>query len=749
MTADLETDTDADDDYDDPFEINGASRFVFPSDFDDEYEFFIGVTGVAWPGSVHRINDDIAYNLGEEDGDIDADIISLDLVGSFGNVQMLAGTPAAEGDAVLVSTDDGEKWDDMDKDPFGVGDTYVVMDEDFADNGTAWAAVSGANGGVAETTNSAEHFNQISMINVNIDAVEAIDFADGNMLMITMDATSTDESVWMEKSDWERVFIFDEANATLDLIAVSPESADVIYIGNSDINGEINDAQQIFRTTNNGNEWDDLGVLPGNLFSWVVIDDSTVIAGGNEEVFITENYGRRQWDDEDIDSAGNIVHLVLSPNFSSDETILAGDDNGSIAISEDMGDTWDVVDKADVLGTAANTYVAFDPGYADNMTIYAASGATVERCIIDSGDDWEDQSWKDFDKAIALGTLGAASGIAVAADGSLYVADSTAYANATEDGAVIRSYQPTKSDETEAHWAWLGGDDLEGDLAGGETFGMLYINGNELWTIDTGTADVWKYEDHLTAPVALGSPGDGTGLGKTTEVTLRWDEPTGTDLEYDLQVSSDPSFDFDVVVDEDNIDDDFFFADGLEDGKTYYWRVRVTEPLRSNWSAKWSFTTLLSTPAQHEAQPANGAQNVSIMPAFGWYENDNATGYDFELARDAAFHDAVDITVTTINSYSTDVALEYSSVYYWRVRALKDSTVISGWRTNVFTTMAAPVEPTPPVTIEPTPPAPTVPAPQVIIPPAVTPGWVWAIIGIGAALVIAVIVLIIRTRRVM
>jgi hypothetical protein len=179
---------------------------------------------------------------------------------------------------------------------------------------------------------------------------------------------------------------------------------------------------------------------------------------------------------------------------------------------------------------------------------------------------------------------------------------------------------------------------------------MLHISGNELWTIDTGTADVWKYEDHLTAPVALGSPGDGTGLGKTTEVTLRWDEPTGTDLEYDLQVSSDPSFDFDVVVDEDNIDDDFFFADGLEDGKTYYWRVRVTEPLRSNWSATWSFTTLLSTPAQHEAQPANGAQNVSIMPAFGWYENDNATGYDFELARDAAFHDAVDITVTTINS---------------------------------------------------------------------------------------------------
>ena len=45
------------------------------------------------------------------------------------------------------------------------------------------------------------------------------------------------------------------------------------------------------------------------------------------------------------------------------------------------------------------------------------------------------------------------------------------------------------------------------------------------------------------------------------------------------------------------------------------------------------------------------------------------------------------------------------------------------------------------------------PAPEIIVEPvlpiAPTPVWVWAIIGIGAALVIAVIVLIIRTRRVM
>jgi len=64
----------------------------------------------------------------------------------------------------------------------------------------------------------------------------------------------------------------------------------------------------------------------------------------------------------------------------------------------------------------------------------------------------------------------------------------------------------------------------------------------------------------------------------------------------------------------------------------------------------------------------------------------------------------------------------------------------------MFTTMAEPVEPPPPVVIEPQPPP---PAPVINIPPAqqITPIWIYAIIGVGAALAIVVIVLIVRTRR--
>jgi len=62
---------------------------------------------------------------------------------------------------------------------------------------------------------------------------------------------------------------------------------------------------------------------------------------------------------------------------------------------------------------------------------------------------------------------------------------------------------------------------------------------------------------------------------------------------------------------------------------------------------------------------------------------------------------------------------------------------------GVFNTGSEPVTPPPPVVVEPT------PAPILEIPPAqqITPTWIYAIIGIGAALAVVVIVLIVRTRR--
>jgi len=87
----------------------------------------------------------------------------------------------------------------------------------------------------------------------------------------------------------------------------------------------------------------------------------------------------------------------------------------------------------------------------------------------------------------------------------------------------------------------------------------------------------------------------------------------------------------------------------------------------------------------------------------------------------------------------------------------------SDWVSAVFITKAEPEEVIPPVVIEEAPVLPDititqpdiiVQSPDVIVPlPAVvetpiTPSWIYVIIGVGAVLVIALLVLIVRTRRV-
>ncbi len=167
-------------------------------------------------------------------------------------------------------------------------------------------------------------------------------------------------------------------------------------------------------------------------------------------------------------------------------------------------------------------------------------------------------------------------------------------------------------------------------------------------------------------------------------------------------------------------------------------------------------------------RPLQGAAGVDINPTFTWGLVAGATGYEFVIAEEIGQADSFSIidysASTTTNAHVAREALKYSTTYNWRVRAIGATT--GGWTTALFTTAAAPPPPPeppppapappPPVIVNPTPPAP--PAPEIILevpaqtqlPPvqAVPETLLWAVVGVGAVLVIAVIVLIVRTRRV-
>jgi len=161
--------------------------------------------------------------------------------------------------------------------------------------------------------------------------------------------------------------------------------------------------------------------------------------------------------------------------------------------------------------------------------------------------------------------------------------------------------------------------------------------------------------------------------------------------------------------------------------------------------------------------PEVGEKDVPLTPTFAWGAVEDADGYYFELADNANFVAPMvkldgDLGRLIVTAYAYMKELPYSTAYYLRVKAVSGTVddgdlMESNWVSGVFITMDEPEEAVPPVVVEETqPPVITIEQPDIVIPlPAetpITPAWIYVIIGVGAVLVIALLVLIVRTRRV-
>jgi hypothetical protein len=798
-----------------PFAITQATNPVFVEDFniDDAYGLFVGVVGPAHVasglGGVYQI-------LGTDDtddyllDDVDADIASLDLVGDLDAASLLAGTQVAAGPAsIWYSTDNGDSWDETDKPPTGTGATQnlVIVADDFADSGEAWCASRAVTeGGFHLTTDFGATWNGISMIDTNMNLVAApgaaLDIAftpgyssdSGTMFAVTVATIAATHSVWsFDGTYWERILL-DTANA-LNLVELSPEFAsdNTLFVAASG-------APLIFRSDDGGATFTELNREPAAAInSWLVVDDQTILVGEAAGVIEkTTRYGRRAWDDVSPTGAGLITDLAMSPNFATDGTILAGDAASLVFISTDEGDDWDELSASDVAGfaTAVNdTYVCFDPNYASNKMVYAASDDNVARCEIAADTDAGDQEFEDFvanagtPPILGTGAGNGASGIVASKDSAtestLYVLDGVAGCG------MWRALDPFQD------MGDITFENVVGTIGAAVDFSPnilkvssieLTSGSNRIWAIDCAVAaadNVWEYTDNLAAPVVLSSPTDGKKLEKTDWVNFQWtaladtvtnyvveaftekDEPTDTAaLTGTESVSTWDDINADGIIDPGEItwatvetvgvntaDTASYIWRDAEAGTTYYWRVQVTTPFLSRYSSSWSFMTKVGAPAAPvNVRPEPGASDVILRPTFGWLAIDGATIYKIIVASDPAFANVVASGDSAINVWAlpADVAdLAYSTTYYWKVWGEAASGAPAGDPViSAFTTEAEPVAPTPAVIVNPTPPAPPAPIITLEIPAAKTPPYVWAIIGIGGVLVIALVVLIARTRRV-
>lgn len=138
-----------------------------------------------------------------------------------------------------------------------------------------------------------------------------------------------------------------------------------------------------------------------------------------------------------------------------------------------------------------------------------------------------------------------------------------------------------------------------------------------------------------------------------------------------------------------------------------------------------------------------GDSELSNVP-FTWDKVSGAVEYTFVLSASPELTEPLVEATTTATAYQYTGMLSDGVSYFWQVTASDGEFIIGESAIGAFVAQA-PMEPEdPPVINIEAPPAPNVTIEQ---PAAETPMYIWIIIGIGALLLIFVIILIMRTRR--
>jgi uncharacterized protein YjdB len=186
-------------------------------------------------------------------------------------------------------------------------------------------------------------------------------------------------------------------------------------------------------------------------------------------------------------------------------------------------------------------------------------------------------------------------------------------------------------------------------------------------------SETWKFET-LNGPEApiLVSPED-SQTNLDTDLNLVWERVLGAES-YRLQVSGSRDFS-QRIIDQSDITENSFALEKLEEGKTYYWRVRATNKAGSSvYSDIWNFTTkvsLLAPTAPELVSPVQSALLKATNVDFEWKSVDTAEKYQIQVSKFSNFSQAIVVNNSAVIGNTINITtLEPDQAYFWRVRAI-------------------------------------------------------------------------------
>ncbi|MBW7872455.1 MAG: DUF4082 domain-containing protein [Ignavibacteria bacterium] len=192
--------------------------------------------------------------------------------------------------------------------------------------------------------------------------------------------------------------------------------------------------------------------------------------------------------------------------------------------------------------------------------------------------------------------------------------------------------------------------------------------------------------------IALSWPLGGTQIYSNSQTFLWYlNYPWGAPVTYELNISTDPAMATYSSYNAGNQQQ--FTVNGLLNGTTYYWRVRVIDSHGwvINTSAVESFVSPPNavTPEAVPSWPIGGPTVYTLNPTLFWYHNIAAFGLDYEIEvrqGDATALTGVANYTTNGNRYHQLNGLEAGKQYSWAVRS-HGAAGFSAWSApQTFTT---------------------------------------------------------------
>ena len=444
---------------------------------------------------------------------------------------------------------------------------------------TVVAGTSGGESAFAVSNNNGLAFNDVSLIDTTLSNLRDVAVSEDSKTIYLISDDGADLSLWRGTTSWQRVL--SQRDTSDYIIRLAPGESDVVYLAEKG-------GHSIYHSPDGGERDWSAGICLLNVQDLAVESpDIAYVLDTEGEVTRMRSAGLSWNTAVDTELNEGTGHMIVS---GGEGVLFVGSNDGYIAYSMNGGSKWSKIGSK-VQSGAGEVQVIPSENFATDRLIYAASdspGQNVMRWKIGASTSWADVFNGNLDGGIY--------GLAVE-DNALYALE---YNPAKKRSILWQCLLPATASHSSKSWV-ARATSAETDAVDPQVNfnasprALKLSSGGKLWAIKTnGTNRLYRIND-FTEELVLQEPEYGyvgpvnLVTGTAEGVTFHWKRALKA-TEYEFSLAQDEEFEVRVASitlasDESPVvltigpeaegEAKFNFTPGM----TYYWKVRITEPL--------------------------------------------------------------------------------------------------------------------------------------------------------------------------